>query len=83
MQLVKPESYIFCKAGTAGIGGAAQPLRSNGAGRAPRNPGKPLKNGLLAIFKDGFSGENPRMFLQTFDAPSLALDVLEKWQDVL
>ena len=23
---------------------------SNGAGRVPRNPGKPLKNGLLAIF---------------------------------
>jgi len=29
-----------------GIGGAAKPLRSNGGGRAPRNPGKPdLPNG--------------------------------------
>ena len=25
----------------------------NGAGRAPRNPGKPLKEGLLAIFSYG------------------------------
>ena len=30
----------------AGIGGAAQPLRSNGAGRDPRNPGKPVPTGL-------------------------------------
>ncbi len=30
----------------AGIGGAAQPLRSNGAGRDPRNPGKPVPKGL-------------------------------------
>ncbi|HBB14886.1 MAG TPA: hypothetical protein DCZ76_11540 [Treponema sp.] len=49
---------------------------SNGAGRAPRNPGKPFKNGLLAIFKDGFSCENPRVFTQRIDAPSMALCVL-------
>ena len=46
---------------------------SNEAGRDPRNPGKPLKNGLLAILEDGFSGENPRVFMQTIDAPSMAL----------
>lgn len=46
----------------------------------PRNPGKPLENGLLAIFKDGFSVENPQVFMQTFDAPSLALYVLLEWQ---
>ncbi len=34
-----------------GIGGAAVGgCASNGAGRDPRNPGKPVKNGLLAIF---------------------------------
>jgi len=46
---------------------------SNGAGRDPRNPGKPLKNGLLAIFEPGFSCKNPRTSAQTFDAPSMAL----------
>jgi|GEM_PF-6589017 len=32
------------------VGAAAGGCVSNGAGRAPRNPGKPVKNGLLAIF---------------------------------
>ena len=36
----------FCADNRLGIGGAAKPLRSNGGGRAPRNPGKP--DGLLA-----------------------------------
>ena len=50
-----------------------------------RNPGKRLKNGLLAIFVPGFSCENPRAYTQTFDAPSMALLVEQnkKWQDVL
>jgi hypothetical protein len=49
-----------------------------------RNPGKPIKNGLLAIFDDGFSGENPRVSMQRFDAASMPLSVCnEKWQDVL
>ena len=31
-----------------------------GNGGESRNPGKPLQNGLLAIFKDGFSNEKPQ-----------------------
>lgn len=54
---------------------------SNGGGS--RNPGKPIKNGLLAIFYDGFSGENPRAVMQRFDAPSMALFVLKKWEEFL
>ena len=59
----------------AGIGGALVAV-GNGAGW--RNPGKRKKNGLLAIFFAGFSGENPRAFMQTIDAPSMALFGCEK-----
>jgi len=45
-----------------------------------RNGGKKMAS--LPFFTYGFSGENPRLFLQTFDAPSMALLVLvgKKWQ---
>ena len=45
---------------TAEIGGAPQafPQSGNGVGRVPRNPGKPFKNGLPAIFSYKFSVEN-------------------------
>jgi len=55
-----------------GIGGAAQPLPmeetlpelvegrvfsiGNGAGRDPRNPGKPVENGLFVDFRDKMQG---------------------------
>ncbi len=40
-----------------GIGGAAAGgCASNGAGRDPRNPGKPVKNGLLADFRVEMDG---------------------------
>ena len=73
-------SVSNCKHGRDWRGGVAVAV---GNGGESRNPGKPLKNGLLAIFYDGFSGENPRAVMQRFDAPSLALFVLKKWQDVL
>jgi len=76
MQFVKQESYIFCKAGTAGIGGAAQPLRSNEG--ESRNPGKPVKNGLLAIFSYKFFAKTCPLFTLTNDAPSMALLVIHK-----
>ena len=52
----------FANASTAGIGGAAQPLPIGNGGES-RNPGKRLKNGLLAIFEAGFSAKN-REFLR-------------------
>ena len=50
----------FSGTSTAGIGGAPQafPQSGNGVGRVPRNPGKPFKNGLPAIFSYKFSVEN-------------------------
>ena len=38
-----------------------------------RNPGKPVKNGLLAIFYYRIFCKNAHVLLQTHDAPSLAL----------
>ena len=57
-----PVETIVAYSIAAGIGGARQRRVAwwvslsnpgNGAGRVPRNPGKPLEDGMLAIFPDG------------------------------
>ncbi|MBQ1593797.1 MAG: hypothetical protein II077_17300, partial [Treponema sp.] len=49
-----------------------------------RNPGKPVKNGLLAIFYYRVFCKNTPDILLRYDAPSMALLVTssKKWQDV-
>ena len=45
--------------------------------------GKPLENGLLAIFEDGFSGDNPRAVMQRLDAPRWKLRCVNPWRYML
>ena len=62
---------------TAGIGGARRRRVAERSGAMKREGTRrtlesPSKMASLP-FEDGFSGETPRVFMQTIDAPSMAL----------
>ena len=53
-------------------------MRSNVAGRDPRNPGKPVIKVIPAVCNLRVFEENPREFMRTIDALSMALVVYKK-----
>ena len=53
------KQLLLCRAGLAcyaGLEGRRSRCGSNGAGRDPRNPGKPVENGLFVDFRDKMNG---------------------------